>query len=173
MEFKKNGLAHLLVFALLAAMVAGATARAAGKPQVDSILIKKSARKLFLIHDGHILDDFTISLGGAPLGPKLREGDERTPEGNYVIDWKNPYSRYFLSLHVSYPNTDDLARARARGVMDPGGEIMIHGLPNGTTAPTHSFLVRDWTDGCIAVSNRAIQMIYALVQPGTPVTIEP
>lgn len=158
---------------MLALAVMAGPAQANSGMQVDRILIKKSARKLFLVRNDRILDDFTISLGGEPVGAKTHEGDERTPEGSYIIDWKNPYSSYFLSLHISYPNANDLARARARGVADPGGQIMIHGLPNGTSEPADFFLSRDWTDGCIAVSNRAMQVIYAAVEPGTPIVIEP
>lgn len=167
-------LKRLLVMLVAAtAVLAMMPAQATEWMQVDRILVKKSARKLFLIQDGRVLDNFTVSLGGAPFGPKLREGDSRTPEGVYTIDWKNPYSAYFLSLHISYPNAQDIARAQAKGIHDPGGQIMIHGLPNGAELPADYYLSRDWTDGCIAVSNRAMRIIYAAVEAGTLIEIMP
>lgn len=138
----------------------------------DRILIKKSARKLFLIQNNRLVDDFTISLGTDPIGPKEHAGDRRTPEGTYIINWKNPDSHYFLSLHLSYPNAEDEARAARQGV-NPGDNIMIHGLPNDPRhAPTY-YRNRDWTHGCIAVSDQAMTTLWQHVQPGTIVQIEP
>lgn len=138
----------------------------------ERILIKKSARKLFLIKNNRLVDDFTISLGPDPVGPKEQAGDLHTPEGTYTINWKNPDSHYFLSLHLSYPNAEDQARAAARGV-NPGDNIMIHGLPNDPEyAPTY-YRNRDWTHGCIAVSDEAMMTLWQNVRPGTIVQIEP
>lgn len=136
------------------------------------ILIKKSARKLFLINDGHLVDDFTISLGDDPLGPKEKSGDERTPQGTYRVNWKNPHSHYFLSLHLSYPNAADRARA-SRLHVNPGDDIMIHGYPNNRRHPLSYYRNRDWTQGCIAVSDRAMTVLWKYVQPGTIVQIDP
>lgn len=140
------------------------------------ILVLKGARRLELFRDGRMIADYPIGLGPHPIGPKEREGDGRTPEGDYVIDGRNPHSHYDLSLHISYPNAADLARARRLGV-PPGGEIMIHGLPNDVT-PAELRDVRrhgmpDWTEGCIAVNDAAIQALWNEVPNGTPVDIRP
>lgn len=139
----------------------------------DRVLVKKSERKLYLLHDGEILESYDIHLGGNPLGHKLREGDSRTPEGRYRLDWKNFHSDYFLSIHVSYPNDADRRRAQRRG-WQPGGLIMIHGFPSGEAGrrvlDNRGY---DWTDGCIAVSNRAMIEIWDRVAEDTPITILP
>jgi murein L,D-transpeptidase YafK len=138
----------------------------------ERIVIEKARRKLTLIRVDNVVREFDISLGGNPLGPKQRSGDSRTPEGNYVIDAKNLYSNYYLAVHLSYPNLEDAARARKLGV-DPGGNIMIHGMPNGTPWPYEGYAGRDWTDGCIAVSNAAMQEIWLATRENTPVEILP
>jgi murein L,D-transpeptidase YafK len=138
----------------------------------DRVLVVKSERKLYLLRGGRALRSYGISLGGSPAGHKLEEGDQRTPEGDYVIDWRNPGSDFYMSMHISYPNTLDLHDARREG-RDPGGMIMIHGLPNDS-APTRSdYLDEDWTDGCIAVSNQAMIDIWLSVGDNTPITIRP
>lgn len=131
----------------------------------DEIRVDKSDRLLELRRDGRLLRRYRVALGDAPVGHKYRQGDERTPEGRYRINFRNGRSRFHLSLRVSYPNADDRARALKAGV-DPGGDIMIHG---GTPAWYH----RDWTDGCIAVSNAEIEEIWRLVPVGTPIVISP
>ncbi len=136
----------------------------------DKVEVDKAARRLRLIHDGRVIREYVIALGAAPYGHKREEGDERTPEGNYFIDWRNPYSVAHLSLHISYPNAEDRARARAEGV-DPGGDIMIHGLLNGWGWLGRLHALRDWTNGCIAVTNIEMRQIWALVPNGTPITI--
>ena len=107
-----------------------------------------------------------------PNGPKQREGDFRTPEGKYFLDDRNVNSDYFLSIHVSYPNDQDRARARAQGV-DPGGQIMIHGLPNEPRYDVRHYLDTDWTDGCIAVSNSDMVDIWLMTRESTPIEIRP
>ncbi len=165
--------ARLILPALIAFSGVGMLpARADAVPPQSRILIKKSARKMFLIHDGHLIDDFTISLGGNPLGPKVKAGDERTPEGTYTVNWKNPHSHYFLSLHLSYPNPANRARAAALDV-NPGSDIMIHGLPNDRLHSAAYYRNRDWTHGCIAVSDQAMRVLWKYAQPGTVVQIEP
>lgn len=139
-------------------------------PLADSILVDKSARKMWLINAGEKYREYNISLGDEPRGHKQQEGDERTPEGLYVIDYRNPESRFHLSLHISYPRDEDTQSARRRGV-SPGGDIFIHGLPNHTLTQPEEFRGEDWTDGCIAVDNREIEEIWALVRDGTPIEI--
>src|SRR5262249_25609436 len=112
-----------------------------------------------------ILRSYRVALGREPVGHKLCEGDGRTPEGRYVIDGRNPKSRYYLSLHISYPNAEDVARAKAAGI-EPGGDIMIHGLRDGTLREG------DWTQGCIAVTDEEMDEIWALVPDGTEILIE-
>ena len=133
---------------------------------VDSILVDKGARRLYLMRAGAVLAWAPISLGREPAGTKLRQGDLRTPEGDYVLDWRNPVSRFYRSIHISYPNAADLERAAAGGV-NPGGAIFIHGTPDPV------LLGRDWTTGCIAVSNSDMDLIWQLVPDGTPITIRP
>lgn len=134
--------------------------------RVDRVLVDKSERRLYLLRGGAVLAWAPVSLGRSPDGPKVQQGDHRTPEGDYVLDWRNPHSQFHLSIHISYPNEADLARAFENGA-DPGGGIFIHGTPDPV------LLGRDWTTGCIAVSNEDIDLIWTLVPDGTPITIRP
>jgi murein L,D-transpeptidase YafK len=113
-----------------------------------------------------------IALGGSPVGPKEQEGDRRTPEGDYTIDGKIRRSHFHLALHVSYPDAEDRSPAGTHGVL-PGGDIMIHGLPNGLGWLGDWHLLRDWTNGCIAVTDQQIEEIWALVDTGTLIRIRP
>jgi murein L,D-transpeptidase YafK len=140
--------------------------------RVDRILVIKSERKMYLQSAGRTLRTFDISLGLVPEGAKQREGDFRTPEGVYYIESKNTRSDFFLALKVSYPNENDRARARAKGV-DPGGQIMIHGLPNVPKYPENRYLGSDWTDGCIAVSNSDMVDLWLMTSVATPIEIRP
>ena len=140
--------------------------------QATRIVVEKSARKLTLLRPDRALRTYDVSLGSAPLGHKQQEGDGRTPEGLYAIDFKNARSRFHLSLRVSYPGPQDQADAQRRGV-PPGGDIMIHGLPRGLGWLRDIHLLRDWTDGCIAVTKREIEEIWSLVAAGTVVEIKP
>lgn len=137
---------------------------------VDLVRVEKSERQLQLIGGGKVLRSYRIALGGAPLGHKHQEGDERTPEGRYVLDWRNPNSVAHKSIHISYPNADDMAAAKARGV-DPGGFIMIHGQPNGFGGLGGLLQMVDWTDGCIAVTDSDMDEIWTMVAVGTPIEI--
>ncbi len=162
-----------LVALVLLVFVAAAAPAAADAAQVHQIEIRKSARLMRLLAaNGDEIRRYRVALGGNPVGHKQREGDERTPEGTYVIDWRNPKSAYHLSLHISYPSAADRARARNRGD-DPGGMIMIHGLRRGMgwIGSLHTSL--DWTNGCIAVTNAEIEEIWSLVENGATVHIRP
>lgn len=138
-------------------------------PEVTSIVVNKSAGRMYLLHHEEVLKDYEIDLGFAPKGPKRFEGDGKTPEGTYIINRRNPNSAFHLSLGISYPNNADRAYARARG-KSPGGDIFIHGKPN-----TNKKLAKgeNWTAGCIAVKNREIEEIYAMVRNGTLITLRP
>lgn len=138
----------------------------------DRIVVMKSERKLVLMAGDSVVRSMNIALGLMPRGHKLQEGDFRTPEGSYVIEAKNPDSDYFLSLKVSYPNAADLEQARERGV-DPGGQIMIHGLPNEPKFDEASYRGWDWTDGCIAVSNSDMVDLWRLTSVAMPIEIRP
>ena len=136
-------------------------------PEVTSIVVNKGARKMYLLHHERILEQYDFELGFAPVGDKQVEGDGKTPEGTYIIDRRNPNSQFHLSLGISYPNAKDIAEARALG-KSPGGDIFIHGQPNLFKASGD-----DWTWGCIAVTNREMEDIYAMVKNGTVITIRP
>jgi murein L,D-transpeptidase YafK len=138
----------------------------------DRILIEKSARRLTLFNHGVAVKTYSVCLGPHPVGPKERQGDGRTPEGIYTIDSRNAYSKFHRSLHVSYPNAADRARARRLGV-SPGGEIMIHGVPNRWRALSAAIQLTDWTAGCIAVRDNEIEEIWSAVPNGAVVEIRP
>ena len=167
-----------LVLVIVAALVAFTLAGCASEPpkltKADKVVVKKSERKLQLIQDGAVLREYKIALGDRPKGHKMREGDERTPEGDYILDWRNPNSRFHKSIHVSYPNTRDVRFARFLGA-SPGGMIMIHGQPNHIRSEKvkAEYKRRDWTDGCIAVQNHEMDEIWSTVRNGTPIKILP
>lgn len=164
----------LLAATSVAAIVAGCSSgkfRTYRGPEVTSIVVNKAARKMYLLHNEDILRSYEFELGFAPVGDKQFEGDGKTPEGTYIIDRRNPNSQYHLSLGISYPNAKDIAEARAMG-KEPGGDIFIHGQPNAFKARRGS-VGEDWTWGCIAVSNREMEEIYAMVKNGTIITIRP
>jgi len=142
------------------------------KGAADRILIEKKERRLTLLSKGKVLKAYQIALGGNPNGPKERQGDNKTPEGTYVIDSRNKNSRYHRSLHISYPNEKDKKRAKELGV-SPGGDIMIHGIKNGLSWVGDLHTDVDWTKGCIAVTDEEIDEIDKLVPNGTIVEIRP
>lgn len=136
-------------------------------PQVTSVVVNKSERQMYLLHNEQVLKQYQFDLGFAPTGDKKIEGDGKTPEGTYIIDRRNPNSSFHLSIGISYPNSQDRTEARTLGE-SPGGEIFIHGQPNLKRAKGP-----DWTAGCIAVKNHEIEQIYAMVDNGTLITIRP
>jgi murein L,D-transpeptidase YafK len=156
------------------AAFAPATALEAGGPLrlVDSIVVEKKARTLTLFADGKPMRTYLVALGGKPVGDKLRAGDNRTPEGVFYIDARQPNSKYHLALHISYPDAAHRARSVALGA-DPGGDIMIHGLPNGMGGAGALHRQNDWTNGCVALTDEEIEQIWSVVPIGTPVEIKP
>ena len=140
------------------------------KVLVDKVFVDKSARTLQLLSDDKVIKSYHIALGGNPIGHKQQQGDQRTPVGNYTLDYKNEKSGYYRSIHVSYPNTADKARAKSRGV-SAGGDIMIHGQKNGFGAFGILNQQRDWTEGCMAVTNDEMDEIMAAVKIGTAIEI--
>ena len=135
-------------------------------PEVTRIVVFKEDRKMYLMHESSVLRSYDFELGFAPVGHKVVEGDGKTPEGAYRIDRKNPKSSFHLSIGISYPNAADVAAAKALG-QSPGGDIFIHGTPNPFRRQD------DWTWGCIAVTNREMEEIYAMVNVGTSIWIYP
>jgi murein L,D-transpeptidase YafK len=138
----------------------------------DRVIVRKSERKMYLMHGNTVLRAYRVALGLNPVGPKEQEGDSRTPEGHYQLTRRNPRSEYFLSIQVSYPNDKDLQRAR-RNRLTPGGAIMIHGLPNELRREPTYYEKRDWTDGCIAVSDSDMLEIWLMTPQDTPIDILP
>ncbi len=141
-------------------------------PSADKVVIEKANRKLHLIKSGKPFRTFDIALGIRPIGNKQQEGDFKTPEGNYLLDVRNPNSEYFLSIHITYPNSGDVRSARLKGV-EPGGSIMIHGQPNTPSRSEGYYQTQDWTDGCIAVSNSDMIDIWLMTANDTPIEILP
>jgi len=141
-------------------------------PVVDKVVVHKAERKLDLLQRGTVVRTYKVALGLNPVGTKERSGDFRTPEGAYRLVRRNPRSDYFLSMQVSYPNDSDLKHAR-RNHWDTGGSIMIHGLPNQLKHDPSYYESRDWTDGCIAVSNSDMLEIWLLTPDNAPIEILP
>jgi murein L,D-transpeptidase YafK len=141
-------------------------------PQADLVLVKKSEARLYLLKSGKVFRKYPVVFGAHPKGHKLQKGDERTPEGRYFLDYKNAHSRFYKSIHISYPNKSDRERARKAHV-NPGGAIMIHGQKNGWGWASFIAQHFNWTDGCIAVSNKDMDEIWDAVKGGTPIEIKP
>lgn len=140
--------------------------------KADKVVILKSERKIQLLNNNKLIKEYDMALGFSPIGHKERQGDGKTPEGIYKISGRNPNSAYHLSLRISYPNEKDRKNAQKLGV-DPGGDIMIHGLPNSMPHIGKAHLQSDWTLGCIAVTNEEIKEIWDYVPNGTIIEIKP
>ncbi|MFO1519594.1 MAG: L,D-transpeptidase family protein [bacterium] len=162
----------LSLFVLLSFVICPFLKAEAKEVKVRKILVEKSKRTLSLMDGKKVVKKYSVSLGRQPVGAKSEEGDGKTPEGTYVIDWRNPDSKFYKSLHISYPNLREIARAKKDGV-SPGGMIMIHGLPNGLGVLGKTQLLVDWTDGCIAVTDEEMDEIWGLVEDGTEIEIQP
>ena len=161
-----------LVTLLTGLCLCAAPAPASEFPMADKVVVEKENRKLHLMRKGEIFRTFDVALGVAPIGNKEREGDQRTPEGRYLLDIRNPDSDFFLSIHISYPSAAERAAARQKG-LDPGGAIMIHGQPNVPTYSAAYYRQEDWTNGCIAVSNSDMIDIWLMTPNDIPIEIRP
>jgi murein L,D-transpeptidase YafK len=157
---------------LLFAVVASSAAPAAPSTRADTILIVKHERKLYLLRDNSPLRSYRIALGLSPTGAKEHEWDFRTPEGSYIIDFRQEHSHYFKALHISYPSPTDLKRSSALH-LPAGRDIFIHGEPNQPTKPVSYYKTRDWTNGCVALSNEDLQDVWNLTVGQTRVEIVP
>ncbi len=172
----------MILAALITLLIAGRPATAdsvrhvadprTGALVVDRIVVEKKHHRLTLYHAGRALRTYSVALGGNPVGDKERAGDNRTPEGVYTIDARLPQSHYHLALHISYPDAAHRARAARHGV-SPGGDVMIHGLPNGKGYIGSAHRMKDWTLGCIAVTDAEIEEIWRSVRVGTRIEIRP
>ena len=140
--------------------------------KADEVIVVKSEKRLYLLHRNEPFASFPVTFGSNPKGHKQMRGDGRTPEGSYVLDYKNPNSKFYKSIHISYPNRRDREYARRNG-MDPGGDIMIHGQPNGYGWAAPVLQLFSWTDGCVALSDSNMDVIWESVDPGTPIEIRP
>ena len=158
------------IFILLILVPVGGYATQNNQEEIDRVIVKKSESTLYLMKNKKIVKKYKVSFGGNPKGHKQQEGDEKTPEGNYTLDYKNAKSKFYKSIHISYPNKRDKQRATKLGV-NAGGDIMIHGQKNGFAF--FYFITRwfNWTNGCIAVSNSEMDEIWKLVKVGTPIEI--
>ena len=177
-----RGLLAAVVFATVAIMSSSASAMASNNNSldntaaipknivIDKVFVDKSARVLQLLSDNKVIKTYHVALGGNPIGHKQKQGDQRTPNGAYTLDYKNEKSKYHRSIHVSYPNAADKARAKKLGV-NPGGDIMIHGQKNGFGQLASITQRLDWTEGCIAVTNDEMDEIMAAVKVGTTIEI--
>jgi murein L,D-transpeptidase YafK len=162
---------RIFALALIVLLAPGLT-QASEFPVADRVVIEKDARLLHLMRGGKAFRTFKIALGIRPVGDKKAEGDFKTPEGKYTLDHRNPNSEFFLSIHVSYPNSADRREAAKLGV-DPGGAIMIHGQPNEPSRSEAYYRTQDWTNGCIAVSNSDMIDIWLMTGENTPIEIRP
>ena len=156
-------------------LVCGGQSRARSTPSAlhaDTILIVKHERRLYLLRDNYPLRSYRIALGLSPTGAKEHQWDFRTPEGSYIIDFRHEHSHYFKALHISYPSPADLKRSSALH-LHAGGDIFIHGEPNRRTKPLSYYQTRDWTNGCIALSDEDLQDVWDLTAGQTPVEIVP
>jgi len=140
--------------------------------KADLVLVDKSKRQLHLLHKNEIFATFPATFGGDTKGHKQQRGDGRTPEGHYILDWKNGNSGYYKSIHITYPDAADKAAAAKAG-RDPGDNIMIHGQKNGYEWLESLARFVNWTDGCIALSNSDMDKVWEKVDPGTPIEIRP
>ena len=148
------------------------TAYSESMQKADAVLVIKSEKRLYLMNKGKPFASLPVTFGGQPEGHKQERGDQRTPEGYYTLDYKNASSRFYKSIHISYPNLQDRTNAARLGV-DPGGDIMIHGQTNGWGWASPIVQLFSWTDGCIALSNSDMDRVWAAVDAGTPIEIRP
>jgi murein L,D-transpeptidase YafK len=138
----------------------------------DRVVVVKKARTLELLSQGKVIKTYKVALGGDPEGPKTKQGDHKTPEGTYVLDFRNAHSQFYKAIHISYPSDHDRALARRSGV-SPGGDVFLHGLPSGFGVIGAAHRLKDWTDACIAVTNKEIDEIWKAVPDGTQIEIRP
>ena len=161
----------ILLFLTLPVFAYANSASTTTAPNIDKVLVVKSERTLHLIRRGEVVKSYRVSLG-KKSGAKEYEGDQRTPEGVYWINWRKPSDNFNLSMHISYPNATDIKRSKEKG-LPPGGMIMLHGTPNDEEYPEWFFHSLDWTEGCIALTNSDMREVWEKVKNGTLIEIRP
>ncbi|ABM00319.1 MULTISPECIES: L,D-transpeptidase family protein [Shewanella] len=162
---------QLLVLLLLVSASVQANAIKPGQ-KVDLVVVNKAEAQMQVFYRGELIKSYRIAMGDNPKGHKLKEGDQRTPQGRYLLDFKKADSAYYRSIHISYPNDEDILRAKALGI-SPGGAIMIHGQDPKSPLSAEEAQKYNWTNGCIAVTNRDMDELWQLIDPGTPIEIWP
>ena len=172
MRFSRLSRLSVSAVILLVCLFAGNPANASESEFADRVLINKSERKLILFKGNKVLKSMDVALGLLPKGRKITEGDFKTPEGTYRLSERNSASEFFLSIRISYPDSDDIRHAKLRG-LPAGGQIMIHGQPNDPRYSEEYYQSTDWTNGCIAVSNADMVDIWLMTKPNTPIQILP
>jgi len=143
-----------------------------GIEKADRVVVLKSKKSLYLYKGKHLLGTYPVVFGGNRIGHKQQEGDKRTPEGKYILDFKKADSAFYKAIHISYPNERDIENAKRRGVA-PGSSIMVHGQKNGFGWASFLLQYFNWTNGCIALSNKNMDSVWELVDAGTPIEIRP
>lgn len=165
-------LSTLTCFTVTIAVLVSPVLHASSMGKVDLVVVTKSESSMALMRDGKIVKQYRIAMGDLPVGHKLKEGDQRTPQGRYILDYKKSDSAYYKSIHISYPNEEDKFRAKALGI-PPGGMIMIHGQnPKSSMSPEEAQRY-NWTNGCIAITNAEMDEVWKVVDAGTPIEIWP
>ncbi|ARD22813.1 MULTISPECIES: L,D-transpeptidase family protein [Shewanella] len=163
---------YLFLLAIITPTFVNASVDQLIKAKVDLVVVNKSESSMSIYHQGQKLKTYRIAMGDTPQGHKLKEGDQRTPQGRYTLDYKKSDSAFYKSIHISYPNEEDRLRASALGV-SPGGMIMIHGQnPNSPLTPEQAQQF-NWTNGCIAVTNKEMDELWRVIEEGTPIEIWP
>ncbi|MCL1124338.1 L,D-transpeptidase family protein [Shewanella surugensis] len=162
----------LRFYAFIGLFILSLSAQASSPNKADLVVVTKSTLQLAVFKKGRLLKQFHIALGGNPIGPKRKKGDKRTPEGRYLLDYKKSDSAYYRAIHISYPNDDDLRQSQLNG-QDPGGQIMIHGQDPNSSISARKRQKFNWTDGCIALTNKDIDELWQLLDAGTPIVIHP
>ncbi len=165
-------LSHFKLYSFLLLLLLFFFMAGCSSPPVDRVVVKKSEAKMYLQKRGKVVKSYNISLGGNPVGHKIQQGDSRTPEGVYSLNYKNSKSRFYKSINIDYPNEADIVRAKSRG-LDPGDDIVIHGMPNELGDVRGPIEPLNWTEGCIAVRNYEMDEIWSLVALDTPIEILP
>lgn len=173
---RKNSTLSVTLLSLLPTLFSAATSAderfaPVAALKADLVQVDKSKRRMYLLEQGRVIREFRIALGKSPKGHKVQEGDQRTPEGRYYLDYVSEQSGFYRSMNISYPNQQDLRRAESMGV-NPGGAIKIHGLKQGFDGRPEYIQSFDWTNGCIALTNREMDEFLSLVDSGTPIDIE-
>ena len=167
-----RALSILFILALCCPLWANASSSQSLHAKIDLVVVNKSESRLSVLREGKVVKSYLIAMGDVPSGHKLKEGDQRTPQGRYTLDYKKSDSAFYKSIHISYPNEEDKLRADALGI-PAGGMIMIHGENPRSSLPPEEAQKYNWTNGCIAVTNKEMDELWQMIDAGTPIEIWP